>query len=43
LADGLDELLEVDRLDDVAVDAQLVTLHDVALLRGGGEYDVRPL
>src|SRR5207248_9433817 len=41
LADGLGELLEVDRLDDVAVDAQLVTLHDVALFAGGGEHDHR--
>src|SRR3989304_2749891 len=32
LADRLGELLEIHRLDDVAVDAPLVTLHDFPLL-----------
>src|SRR3954470_20417125 len=37
----LDELVELDRLDDVAVDAELVAAHDVVLLRAGGQHDDR--
>src|SRR2546426_11506429 len=37
LPHGLGKLLKVHRLDDVAVDAQLVALHDVAVLPRRGQ------
>src|SRR4051794_23663955 len=40
LDDGA-ELLEVDRLLQVAVDSKLVTIHEVAFLTGRSEYDHR--
>lgn len=39
LADGLDELVEIDRLDNVGIHTQAVTLDQVLLLPGGGEHD----
>ena len=36
-AHGFGELLKVHRFDDVAVDAQIITLHNVALLARCGE------
>src|SRR5207245_5106290 len=38
---GFRELLEVHRLDDVAVDAQAIALHQVAFLARRGEHDHR--
>src|SRR5438270_6138666 len=37
----LGELLEIDRLDDIAVHSHLVGPHDVPLLGRGGEHDDR--
>src|SRR3989449_8537987 len=39
LFDGLDKLLEIDRLHHVGVHAQFVTLHQVLFLARGGEDD----
>jgi hypothetical protein len=39
LLDRLGKLLEIDRLHDVAVDAQMVTFNHVILFLGGGKYD----
>src|SRR5687768_4603765 len=41
LADGFDELLELDGLDDVAVHAEAVALDQIALFLGGGQDDDR--
>ena len=38
-ADGLEELIEVDRLDDEGVDAEVVTFDEVLFLARGGEHD----
>src|SRR5208282_512113 len=41
LLDGLHELVEVDRLDDVAVHAQAIALDDIPVLLRRGEDDNR--
>src|ERR1700693_4026712 len=39
LPDGIDELLEADRLDDVGVDAEPVAFDEVPLLPRGRQHD----
>ena len=40
-ARGFDKLIEIDRFDDVTIDAQIITLDDVALLLRRGQDDDR--
>src|SRR5882762_2865480 len=41
LLNRVDQLLEVNRLDDVGIDPKLIALHEVLLFAGGGEDDDR--
>ena len=41
IADGVDEIAEIHRLDHVGVDAQLIALEEVAVFAGGSEHHYR--
>jgi hypothetical protein len=43
LADGIEELSEIDRFDDVSVDAELVAADEVLFFAGAGEDDDRDM